>query len=176
MCIRDSYKSAPTDYVNYSGVIVEKASAGYKVSGYNNFDRSFLYYKPRKNNDYVTINVGGTTDSYYDWKPGGFYSTDSIVKYEGVFYRALQNISSGEQFDENNWKTIGRVLPLKGGISVKKYKQYLSNATTLAYGETFATIQDVTDFLYGYDRYLADKGFVFDQFSTELNTPIDWDL
>ena len=25
------YKSAPTDYVNYSGVIVEKASAGYKV-------------------------------------------------------------------------------------------------------------------------------------------------
>ena len=52
----------------------------------------------------------------------------------------------------------------------------MSNATTLAYGETFATIQDVTDFLYGYDRYLADKGFVFDQFSTELNTPIDWDL
>lgn len=170
------YKSAPTDYVNYSGVIVEKDVNGYKLSGYNNFDRSFKYYKPRKNNNFVSINVGGTTDSYYDWKPGGFYSIDSIVKYEGTFYRALKNVSSGQEFEKDNWSTIGQKLPLKGGTTVKKYKNYMSTVSTLAYGVTLENVQEVTDFLYGYNEYLTSKGFVFDQFSTELNAPVDWDL
>lgn len=170
------FKSAPTDYVNYSGVIVEKDSGGYKVSGYNNFDRSFKYYQPRKNNDFVTIVVGGTTPAYYDWKPGGFYSSGSIVKYESSFYRASKNIQSGETFDETNYTVIGRVLPLQGDTRVKKYNKHLQNVSTLPYGTVLANIQEVADFLYGYSKYLESKGFVFDDFSEELQVPVDWDL
>ena len=34
------YKSAPVATTNYSGVIVEKSSGGYKISGYSNYDRT----------------------------------------------------------------------------------------------------------------------------------------
>jgi len=170
------YKSAPVDFVNYSGVIVEKTTTGYKISGYNNFDRSFKYYKPRKNHNSSDIVIGGVTDSYQDWKSGSFYVRESIVKYENVYYKANSDIASGTNFDEESWSTIGRVLPLKGGIRIKKYKDYLSTPSTLAYGETLSNIQEVSEFLYGYDQWLHSKGFVFDTFSEELNLPVDWDL
>ena len=38
------HKSAPSSVVNYSGVIVEKSTNGYKVSGYSNFDRAFTIF------------------------------------------------------------------------------------------------------------------------------------
>ena len=170
------YKSAPVETVNYSGVIIEKAVGGYKISGYNNFDRSFSYYPPRQNNNNVTVVVGAVTDSYVDWRGGGFYAKGSVVKNSGKFYRALQNISSNETFDETNWAEIGATLPLKGGTRVKKYKDYLPTVSTLAYGSNLANIQEVSEFLYGYAKYLETKGIVFDEFSKDLDVPIDWDL
>jgi len=170
------FKSAPIDNVNYSGVIVEKSAGGYKLSGYNNFDRSFSYYPPRINNNNSVVVVGATTESYVDWRANGFYASGSVVKNGGFFYRANNNISSGQTFEEDNWSKIGASLPLKGGVRVNKYKDYLQNVATITYGTEVSSTQEVANFLYGYDQYLKTKGFVFDEFSTELNTPIDWDL
>ena len=170
------YKSAPIKYCNYSGVIVEKTANGYKLSGYNNFDRQFKYYQPRINNNFTTIVVGATTENYQDWQPNGFYAVNSVVKNAGFFYRASKNISSDQTFDETNWDKIGASLPLKGGVRVKKYKDYQPTESSAVYGTQVSTAQEVANILYGYAEYLAKNGFVFDEYSKELNVPIDWDL
>lgn len=170
------FKSSPIDTVNFSGVIVEKSTNGYKISGYNNFDRSFSYHAPRINNNSDVVVVGATTESYVDWKPNGFYASGSVVKNAGFFYRAQKNISSVQTFDENNWSKIGASLPLRGGVRVNKYKDYLQNVSKITYGTELRSTQEVANFLYGYNHYLESKGFIFDEFSTELNVPINWDL
>lgn len=170
------YKSAPVVTVNYSGVIVEKTQAGYKVSGYNNFDRSFTYYAPRKNNNSIPIVVGAFTDPYENWEAGGFYNQGTIVKNGSTFYRANSTHTSTQTFTESLWSSIGQTLPLKGGTRIIKYKDYTPTTSVIQYGYTFNNIQEVSEFLYGYGYYLEQQGFVFDEFSNELNLPIDWDL
>ena len=170
------YKGAPVESVNYSGVIIEKSNGGYKISGYNNFDRSFQYFAPRVNNNSVDIVIGATTESYVEWEAGGFYNKGTVVKNGSTFYRAKNTVTSTQQFNSEKWNVIGNALPLKGGYRVKKYQDYLPTQSTLSYGTVLNDTQSVANFLYGYAEYLSQKGFVFDEFSKELELPIDWDL
>ena len=170
------YKSAPVDTVNYSGVIVQKTNTGYKISGYSNFNRTFSYFKPKKYNDFHLVRVGATTESFTQWQSGGFYVSGSIVKNSGKFYRALQNINSGQSFNESNWQEIGAALPLQGGVSVRKYQNYEPTETLIPYGTEFINEQEVADFLFGYDQYLKAQGFLFENFVNELNQPANWEL
>ena len=170
------YKSAPILTANYSGVIVQKTTNGYKLSGYSNFTRTFTYYKPKKYNDYNLIRVGATTESFSQWQSGGFYIQGSIVKNAGKFYRALSNISSGQTFDSTRWNEIGSALPLKGGVSIRQYKNYESTTSIIPYGTEFVNEQEVADFLFGYNEYLQEQGFIFDNFVNELNQTANWEL
>lgn len=170
------YKSAPIKSINYSGIIVQQDSNGYKISGYSNFDRTFTYYKPKTFNDYDLIRIGATTESFVTWQPNSFYSKGTVVKNDSTYYRASSSTTSGTQFSENNWEKIGNTLPLKGGTSAKRYKNYESTTTKIPYGTKFPTVQSVVDFMYGYDHYLRNEGFVFDGYSVELEQPTDWDL
>ena len=170
------YKSAPVVTAHYSGVIVQKTGTGFKVSGYSNFDRTFKYYKPKQFSNSSTIRIGATTESFTEWQAGGFYNKGVIVRNESVFYRSLNTITSGQNFDATNWSEIGATLPLKGGVSVKKYKNYEPTITTVPYGQQFNTAQDTADFLFGYAQHLEIEGFVFDDFVNELQQPANWDL
>ncbi len=171
------HTSAPVVTANYSGVIVEKITDGFKISGYSNFDRTFNYYPVKESaTDFVDIIVGAVTDDFTVWQAGGFYAKGYVVKNGSTFYRATKNLTSGQTFDETDWTTIGQVLPLKGGVRVRKYKQFLQNAQKLTYGSTLKSKQDVANFLYGYAEYLRRQGFVFDDFSKELEQPLNWDL
>ena len=170
------YKSAPVVTANYSGVIVEKSSGGYKVSGYSNFDRTFTYFPPIENNDNIPIRIGATTDSFTVWQPGGFYVKGAVIKNGATFYRATTNISSGQTFSEDNWATIGNTLPFKGGVTIKKYKNYKKTSALVTYGTEYKTAQEVANFLYGYEKYLEAQGFEFEDYSKELDMPINWDL
>ena len=147
-----------------------------KVSGYANFDRTFTYYPPKVSNDFTTINVGGVTESFTEWQAGGFYARGSLVRNSGVFYRALNNISSQQSFNSDNWSSLGNLLPLQGGARVKKYKNYLQNTALVTYGTEFKDEQALSEFIFGYNEYLESQGFVFDEFSKELNLPLSWDL
>ena len=170
------HKSAPSSVVNYSGIIVEKSTNGYKVSGYSNFDRAFTIFPALINNDYAIISVGQTTESFTEWQGGGFYNIGSIVRNEGKYYRATKAISSSQSFVEGNWELIGSALPLQGGTSVRKYKSYSPVAATVPYGTEYRTVQDLANFVYGYEKHLEHKGFMFDEFSKDLNLTMDWDL
>lgn len=170
------YKSAPLVTANYSGVIVQKTGSGYKVSGYANFDRTFKYFAPKKFNDFTTIRVGATTEDFVNWQANGFYIKGSIVRQQNIFYRANDNVSSGTTFNEESWTKIGLTLPFRGGIAVKKYQNYNTVETKIPYGYEFTTIQDVVDFLAGYEKFLESQGFVFDNYITELEQTANWDL
>ena len=74
------HKSAPSSVANYSGVIVEKSTNGYKVSGYSNFDRAFTIMSPIENGDFGQVSVGQTTEAFTEWQGGGFYNVGSIVR------------------------------------------------------------------------------------------------
>ena len=101
--------------------------------------------------------------------------TVTFLKNGSVFYRANNNVSSGQTFNEDNWSEIGAALPLKGGVVVQKYKIYEPTTTTVTYGTEYKTVQEVANFLYGYSQYLETQGYVFDEFSKELDLPLNLD-
>jgi hypothetical protein len=61
-------------------------------------------------------------------------------------------------------------------VTVKMYQNSSSHPTAIPYGTTFTSVQQVTDFLISYQRYLISQGFVFNQFDTELQQTRDWTL
>ena len=54
------------------------------------------------------------------------------------------------------------------GARADKYQTYLPDLQIIPYGHVFMTVQDVVNFLFGYGRYLEERGFVFDKFSNEI--------
>ena len=60
------------------------------------------------------------------------------------------------------------------GTSVEEYQNYQEDIQTIPYGYIFDTMQQVTDFLLGYGRYLEKQGFAFDKFSTEIKEVLNW--
>ena len=60
-------------------------------------------------------------------------------------------------------------------LSVNVYKDSL-DPIAFAYGTTFKTPQQLSDFLISYQRQLITRGFVFDQFDSDLNETRNWQL
>ena len=61
-------------------------------------------------------------------------------------------------------------------LSAKIYATGSQETTAIPYGTTFATVQQVVDFLISYQRYLTSRGFQFTHFDTDLQTTCDWIL
>ena len=91
--------SSAKQLISYSGIIIEKLTKGYKVSGYDKEDPFFTYYKPIESSNDVAINVGGISDSYLDWDEGKTVVAGKIVKYNNRFFRALENHVTTTSFD-----------------------------------------------------------------------------
>ena len=65
-------------------------------------------------------------------------------------------------------------VSVEGSLQVKRYASYQQVTQTIPYGHVFNTIQDVTDFLFGYGHWLESQGFKFNKFSTELKETLNW--
>ena len=65
-------------------------------------------------------------------------------------------------------------ISVPGSTEVKSYNDFYSEAQTIPYGYVFTTIQDVTDFLLGYGKWLETQGFSFNKFSNELKETLNW--
>ena len=66
-------------------------------------------------------------------------------------------------------------VSVPGSLQVKRYATYQEVTQTIPYGHIFNTIQDVTDFLFGYGNWLESQGFKFNKFSTELKETLNWE-
>jgi len=169
-------QSTPLQSSSYSGVIVQKTATGFKVIGYDPLLRSFEIYAPIQTQLSSNISIGQTSEEFSNWQIGGFYVAGSIIKNSGKFYRVNTSFTAGSTFESSKITEIGSTLPLIGGVTVAKFNSFHSNITTVPYGTEYKTKQEVANFIQGYEQWLKTQGFVFDGYSSELDTNTDWTL
>lgn len=168
--------SSPIDILTYSGVIVEKATSGYIIRGYDISNPAFTYYRYAQSEKDPTFNVGGISETFIEWDRNQRYIKEVIVRYNNLFYRTNVTHVSTDSFDESKFVKLPK-LPQQGGKSAIFRKSFDKSSTeTLAYGTLLRTSQEVVDFLLGYGAYLEDKGFVFDNYNSVIDTIENWKL
>ena len=167
--------SSAKQLISYSGIIIEKLTKGYKVSGYDKEDPFFTYYKPIESSNDVAINVGGISDSYLDWDEGKTVVAGKIVKYNNRFFRALENHVTTTSFDDSLYTQLSN-LPITGGANALLRRRFESTVSTVDYGNVYASLQEVVDFILGYDKYLKELGFTFDYNNRQTETIEDFRL
>jgi hypothetical protein len=165
--------SSPTKKITYSGVIITKLSTGFEVKGYSKTQPYFEYY------DYMLsgtgINVGGISESVVTWTPGQQYIVGQVVQHGTSYYRTVVKNVAGINFDKTMFAALPS-LPIVGGVTTIFRDKWNKNIVkTAPYGTQFASIQEVVDFLLGYEQYLIDQGFVFNDFNEELNSVANWE-
>lgn len=159
----------------YSGVIVEWTGEGYRVIGYNALNASFQTIPGDRFGPIETIRLEADTSSpiIVEWKPNVFYKLDTLVDYQGSTYEANRGHTSTGTFEQDFW-TARPGLARSTALSVKRYISASDDVVSVPYGTVFDTIQDVSDFLFDYERYLVSRGWVFDLQDPETTEPLDW--
>jgi hypothetical protein len=166
-------KSSPVSKIVYSGVVIERASGGFVVSGYNSDSAEFRFFKSLSSQSDVVVNVGGITSPYVDWSSGKIYPRGTIIRYDNAFYRSTVDHTSTLSFELKYFSKLNSI-PIEGGRNIILRSRFDSKISTLYYGQTLFSVQDVVDFLLGYGRYLEFLGFKFDKFNDRLETIVDW--
>ena len=165
--------SAPIAYVEYSGVILEKVNGGWVVSGYDDIHPYFKILKPYESQSDALISVGGVTEDFVNWEAGKSFGNGQVAKYRDAFYRALKTHISNVTFDTTLWKKIPK-LSMVGAVEAFRRTNFELVPTNVSYGSQFNTIQQVVDFLLGYEAYLKSQGFKFDRYDPENQVSQDW--
>jgi len=70
--------------------------------------------------------------------------------------------------------TNKNTLQVGGSVPVEQYTNFSDTVQTIPYGYVFSTIQQVTDFLFGYGHYLESQGFKFNKYSNEIQEVLNW--
>ena len=105
-----------------------------------------------------------------------YYTKGQIVRVNNSqYYRAIigHTASSSFEKDIDKWAPLSK-LPITGGVSAIRRTRFGDNVLKINYGTIFSSIQTVVDFLLGYQKRLEILGFVFDDYSKELNVPLTW--
>ena len=167
--------SAPIETVSFSGVIIEKASAGFIIKGYDKQVSEFKYFEPLiKANDPV-INVGGVSEQFVEWNERKQYVKGQNVRYNGTYYRVSNShVSSSEPSFENLAEMAA--LPQVGGRDAVLRRSFSNRTLTLPYGTLIRSVQDVVDFLLGYQEYLKSTGIKFEYFNEDTGLVEDWNF
>ena len=166
--------SSPVDTVSYSGVIIEKRTAGFVVKGYDKSKPYFDYYKHIERSADPVVNVGGVSENFLEWVPGERYQAGQIIRVSTNFFR-VQNSGSFQTITDENFVKLAE-LPMEGGREGILRRAFDSTTSKLNYGTMLRTTQDVIDFILGYEQYLIKQGFDFSGFNRELETVENWEL
>ena len=168
--------SNPIELITYSGVVIEKAAAGYIVRGYDITNPVFTYYGYVESEKDPTINVGGISEGFIDWNSNQRYVKGTVVRNNGAYYRVTENHTSTSAFDGTKFAKLPD-LPVVGGRSAVFRRSFdKTSIQTLAYGTLIRTSQEVVDFLLGYGEYLEDQGFIFDSYNSNIEAIENWKL
>lgn len=167
--------SSPLETISYSGVVIERVSSGYIVSGYDQALSKFTVFEPIIKTTDATVNVGGVTEEFIEWDAEQQYVVGINVRHNSKFYRVKTKHVSESAFDAEKFVELPR-LPIVGGRDAVFRRNFTAQAIDVPYGTLFTEIQDVVDFLLGYQAYLENQGFVFDRFNENLETIENWDL
>jgi hypothetical protein len=161
--------SSPVDTIIYSGIIIEKRANGFIVNGYNKTIPEFKYYKHVETGSDPVTNVGGISEPFVNWTPSNAYFNGQLVQYDNRYYRVTTNHTSASVFEEKYFVRLA-ALPITGGRDIIVRKNFEKEVSFLHYGALLLTVQDVVDFLLGYEQCLIAQGFDFNYFNSVLET------
>lgn len=190
-------KGNPVGFTSISGIIVQRSNGKFKIRGYDTTLPYFTVLEPKRTASSPAITVGGVSAPYVNWAPsstggndglddadtttanaataGQFYQQGQIVRYNSRFYRVKVSHRSGTSFDATLFQEIPE-LPTTGGATVQLATLFDTKETTIPYGREYSTAQEVYDLIVGYGAWLESRGFIFDDFNSDLNSAINWDL
>lgn len=168
-------KSSVLETVTYSGVIVEKTAEGFVVSGYDRENPVFEFNKPITLQNDPSVVVGGVSESFSEWTENSEYVIGFVVRYNDEFYRTKFTHQSKSVFEATKFTKLPE-LPLTGGRRIILRSRYDTEVSSMLYGTLLLTIQDVVDFLLGYQNRLKTQGFVFENFNQDTQAIEDWVL
>lgn len=158
----------------YSGVIIEWMGDGWRVLGYNAQDASFYTipgdpYGPKIN---VKLDNSASNLVILPWKPNVYYKLGSLIDYQGSTYEADRSHTSAPTFEQDYW-TARPGLSASTSVGVTKYLTDIGETVRVPYGTKFTSIQEIADFIFGYERYLISRGWVFEDIDSNASA-IGW--
>lgn len=166
--------SSPIFSLVYSGVILEKTTQGWKLQGYDNKNPYFNYFEALTSQSDPLISVGGVSESFLTWAEEKFYGNGVVVRYNNNYYRSLSSHTSTNVFDKTLWKQLPD-LPLKNAVQAFRRNKFNKLALKkMPYGRVMTKIQEVVDFLLGYQEYLLSIGFEFEGYDPTTQSTVDW--
>jgi hypothetical protein len=168
------YNSPSTREEFYGGVIVKWTGNGWAVIGYDVLNPVFNIITPNTSGPKVTISLGEIATRAYPWAPNTFYQTGVQVTWQNATYECLKSHTSVATFEQEYWELVS------SSAGTSPYLQFYTKAvpantvTTVPYGTVFHTMQEVANFLAGYELYLKSRGWVFDGFDSSINEAKDF--
>ena len=152
--------SSPLLTATFSGIIIEKSVNGYIINGYDKSNPEFAYNPVREVASDPAYTVGGISETFVTWNSDQLYPNGTVVEYNGGYYRSKLTHTSSTQFDTAKFVKLAS-LPIVGGISAYYRKNFLNEVQYLPYGSLLSSVQEVVDFMFGYENYLKSVGFKF---------------
>ena len=186
--------SNPIKTARISGVIVQRSNGNFVIKGYDVVNPYFEILRPISAMSSGVVKVGGVSEEFSEWSnivnngnsgvstvdatsaesvTGRYYKQGQLVRYNNKFYRVKIGHNATATFDANLFQGIPS-LPMKGGASAQLPSRFASSVTQIPYGSTFTSVQEVYDVILGYGAYLETQGFIFDEFSSDLNEILNW--
>lgn len=157
----------------YSGMIIRYINGKYQVFGYDIVDSGFYYFPRDLKGRKKQIKVGDTPVHFTIFNIGETYTKNEIVKHNSVFYRALET-HTADKFYQDKWQRLS-ALPSNGGIAVTHYLDPLENSVEfIEYGHKFDSVEEVFNFMIGYQDYLESEGWLFNEVDTSTNKLKNW--
>ena len=105
-----------------------------------------------------------------------YYTKGQIVRVNNnQYYRSIIGHTASSTFEKDidKWAPLSK-LPITGGVSAIRRTRFGENVIKVNYGTIFSSIQSVVDFLLGYQKRLEILGFIFDDYSKDLDVPLTW--
>ena len=167
------YKFVMNDIFKTVGV-----SLGYKAGGFisNNFKVIADTYSTTRTSDSIFVPEENKTVRLHDG------ASEGLRVYSGVIVTITESGFSVSGYDSFNQSFY--ILPSVNtgestvieveGVRVTRYISHYDVVTEVPYGQEFASIDEIYDFLISYERYLLAVGFVFDNYDYDLNSMLDW--
>ena len=169
------YESPSVREEIYSGVIVEWTGNSYRVYGYDVLDPRFKIIPNNPTGRRVKIPIGSKQPSFVEWAILTPYAYGDLIMRSNVFYRCVRSHTSRTVFDTEFWAQVDKPGTTAWVELVKKLDPVVgAPVVAVPYGTEYRSVQDVFDFLISYERYLESRGWVFDDFDTEIQAQKDW--
>jgi len=186
--------SNPIKTARISGIIVQKSNGKFVIKGYDVAHPYFKIFRPISIASSGAVKVGGVSEEFSDWSyvanngnaglssvdltsasgpTTRYYKQGQLIRYGNKFYRVKAGHVAESTFDSTLYVPLPS-LPIVGGAEAQLPASFEKTITQIPYGTELSTVQEVYDIIVGYGEYLEREGFIFDEFSADLNEMLNW--